>query len=106
MEYLIFTIIGLGILLFTVRLMANRRAHGLSGEAFERANELQFFLTTCVADLGRVLEQEGVGAETVRQQANEILAKMESRNVAGHLDAFIQDNRESVDLTLARGNAS
>lgn len=71
-----------------------------------RAEELQSFLTACVSDLRRVLEDQGKEPETVRREAYGILARMESRNSGGSLDAFIQDNRESVDLALKRRNAA
>ena len=71
-----------------------------------RADGLQSFLTACVSDLRGVLEEKGKDPETVRREAYEILARMESRNSGGSLDAFIQDNRESVDLALKRRNAA
>lgn len=71
-----------------------------------RADELQAYLTSCVSDLRRVLGEQGKDSETVRREAYGILARMESRNSEGRLDAFIQDNRESVDLELKRRNAA
>ncbi|MFO3798124.1 MAG: hypothetical protein ACK8QZ_12770, partial [Anaerolineales bacterium] len=68
--------------------------------------ELQSYLASCVDDLRQVLSQKGKEPETLRREAYEILARMESRNAGGNLDDFIKDNRESVDLALKRGDAA
>lgn len=83
----------------TVSLL-RRRPRGISREDSERATELQAFLTARVEDLRRILASSDLSAEAKRAEAYAVLTQMESRNVAGHLDAFIQDNRESVDAEL------
>jgi hypothetical protein len=100
--------IGAGIvgLLLLVRYFAKRRGIAVASEAQVRANELQSYLASCVDDLRQVLAQRGKEPETLRREAYEILDRMESRNIGGKLDDFIQDNRESVDLALKRGDAA
>ncbi len=106
MENTIYIVSGFVALLLVTRYIAVRRGRNLTGEARERAEELQSYLTSCVNDLRHVLAQRGKGSETIRREAYEILARMESRNTGGSLDDFIQDNRESVDIALKRGDAA
>ena len=106
MENTIYIVAGIVALLVVARYFVVRRGRTLTGEARERAEELQSYLTSCVDDLRQVLAQKGKEPETIRREAYEILARMESRNTGGSLNDFIQDNRESVDLALQRGDAA
>ena len=92
--------------LVVAALVIRRKSGALSRDANESASELQSFLAACVEDLRQALDRDGMSAEAKRTETNAILARMESRNSEGHLDAFIQDNRESVDLALRRGDAA
>ncbi len=94
-------VVALVILVFGA-LLLRRKARGLSLDecAMERATELQAFLTARVEDLRQLFAKEHLGPEARREEAYAILAQMESRNVGGNLDAFIQDNREAVEDEL------
>ncbi len=87
-------------------MIVRRKQHALSPEENERAVELQAFLARCVEDLRRVLDANGTSVEARRAEADAILALMESRNIDGNLDAFIQDNREATQDVLDRGGAA
>jgi len=106
LENTIYIAAGIVALMLLASYLATRRGRTLTGEAKARADELQSYLTSCVDDLRRVLEQKDKDPDTQRREANEIIARMESRNTGGSLDDFIQDNRESVDLALKRGGAT
>jgi len=106
LENTIYIVAGIVGLLLLARYFATRRRRAMTAEAQGRADELQSYLTSCVEELRQVLAQEDKDPETLRREAYDILAKMESRNAGGSLDDFIQDNRESVDLALKRGDAA
>jgi len=106
LENTIYIVAGIVALLVVARYFVVRRGRTLTGEARERSEELQSYLTSCVDDLRQVLAQKGQEPETIRREAYETLSRMESRNTGGSLDDFIQDNRESVDLALQRGDAA
>ena len=103
------TLIALGIVAALVGgvVLFLRQQRGVSRGDNERAKELQTFLTARVEDLRQVLAKDRLSTDAKRAEAYAILAQMESRNTAGDLDAFIQDNREAVDAALiaaARSN--
>jgi hypothetical protein len=106
LENTIYIVAGIVVLLLLARYFAKRRGTAVTSEAQVRAKELQSYLASCVDDLRQVLAQKGKEPENIRREAYEILARMESRNTGGNLDDFIQDNRESVDLALRRGDAA
>ena len=81
-------------------LLLRRRPRGMSPEENERAVERQAYLTARVEDLRQVLARTDLSVEAKRAEAYAVLAQMESGNESGHLDAFIEDNRESVDAEL------
>lgn len=72
----------------------------MSREQHDRASGLQAFLAARVEDLRQILAKEDLSVEAKRAEAYAILAQMQSRNTAGNLDAFIQDNREAIDAEL------
>jgi hypothetical protein len=106
MSQLLIFVLPLVALVVVVRIIVLMKASRAFREQQASATELQSFLRDCVEELDQLLSQEGIDRDRLRQDANAILAKMESRNSAGNLDAFIRDNRESVDLALARRDAS
>jgi len=106
LENTVYIVVGIVALALVARYFAVRRGRALAAEAHQRAVELQSFLAACVDNLRHVLAQKGKEPGTIRREAYEILARMESRNTRGSLDDFIQDNRESVDLALKRGDAA
>jgi len=105
LESTIYVVAGIVVLLLLARHFATRRGPASASEAQVRASVLQSYLVSCVDELRQVLAQKGKEPETLRREAYDILAKMESRNTGGNLDDFIRDNRESVDLALKRGDA-
>jgi hypothetical protein len=70
------------------------------------ALELQAFLTSCVDELKELLAREGVSGVDIQREAEVILAKMQTRNLNGELDAFIQDSRDAVRQEINGRNAA
>jgi|GEM_PF-2267303 len=62
--------------------------------------------TGCVDELRQLLSRKGIHEDALRGEAERILARMESRNCGGVLDAFIQDNRDSVLLAIKGRDAA
>ena len=121
MENTIYIVAGIVALLVVARYFIVRRGRTLTGEARERAEELQSYLTSCVDDLRQVLAQKGQEPETIRREAYEILARMESgiqegasmtssRTIESRLtlpySAAMRPNQSFKPTPLARLNSS
>ena len=101
-----FFILASALAIVLVRMLVSARARVAQRTAAARATELQEFLSACVEELRLNLSQNEVDRGDRIKTAEQILAKMESRNSAGALEAFIQDNREAVQTALARSDAA
>jgi hypothetical protein len=98
---LVFSLV-VAVLLGAIALVLKRRRARLAAEtALADANHQRWeFALQRQDELGRLIDDHGLSADALLRASEDVLARMQSANDTGELDALIADNRVVVRETI------